>query len=140
MTQANHSNQLSTGVHKNEHEDIEALGEWITVVRKLAPERHNAGKTDDGREVHLELPATARDRMEAEYAGKVVSIGDDAAKKMPKLQLGDRIVYGRCFPMAKQGSKEEIFSLVHVGNIMGRINNAAITPGMAPVADGLKQS
>ena len=127
MTQANHSNQLSTGPHKNEHEGIEALGEWVVVTRKTAPQTTEGG---------VFLPETARAKMEAEYAGKVVSIGEGV--KMP-VKLGDRIVYGRCFPMAKQGAKDEIFSLVHVTSIMGRITGETIKPGMAPEVDKFRQ-
>lgn len=132
MTTANHSNQISTSgsPNKNEHEGIDAFGEWVVVVRKTAPE-----KTEFG----IHLPETARSKMEAEYAGKVVSIGEAVGARLPRLQLGDRIVYTRCFPMAKQGAKTEIFSLVHVGNIMGRITSEAITPGMAPENDKFKQ-
>ena len=140
MTQANHSNQIGTGVHKNEHEDIEAAADWIVVTRKLPPEEHSAGVGDDGQEHKLILPATARDRMEAEYVGTVVSIGEDAQIKQKKMKLGDRIVYGRCFPMARQGSKTEIFSLVHKDSVMGYVRHLSMVPGMAPEQDGFRQS
>jgi putative transposon-encoded protein len=139
-TEANHSNQLGGAVHKNEAEELEAMGDWVVVVRKTAPELHSAGKTADGREVHIELPSTARDKIEAEYAGRVVSIGDDAAIKHPKLKLGDRIAYTRVFPMNKTGSKTEIYSLVHKDNIIARLKSVTITPGMAPETDAFRQS
>jgi co-chaperonin GroES (HSP10) len=127
----NHSDQVSTGsLHKNSHEELEAFGEWVVVTRKKAPEKTEAG---------VFLPETARAKMEAEYVGTVVSIGDDAAIKYPKLKLGDRIVYRHVFPMNKTDSPDEIYSLVHIGNILAWARSKTITPAMAPGVDKFRQ-
>jgi co-chaperonin GroES (HSP10) len=117
-------------MNKNEHQDIEAIGEWLTVTRRTA-----ASTTDGG----IHLPDTVRGRMEAEYVGTIVSIGDDAALKHPKLKLGDRIVYQRCFPMNKTDTKDEIFSLIHMLWVMGRVHSKTVQPAMAPTNEKFKQ-
>ena len=117
-------------MHKNEHNEIEALTDWVTVTRRKAEERTEAG---------IHLPDTVRANMEAEYVGTVVSIGADAQTKIPTLKLGDRIVYQRCFPMNKTGDKDMIYSLIHVGWIMGRVHSERVRPAMAPTNEKFKQ-
>ena len=127
-------------MNKNEHQDIEALGEWITVTRKTASEKIDAGFGADGKPVGILLPETARSRIEAEYVGTVVSIGQEALAKHPTLKLGDRIVYQRCFPMNKTDTKDEIFSLIHMGWVMGRVHSKHVQPAMVPTNEQFKQS
>jgi co-chaperonin GroES (HSP10) len=125
----------SSGLHENAHDEIEAFGPWVTVTRKLAGETSKGG---------VILPDTVRSRMEAEYVGTVVDIGWDAGQKKlgrggRTLQIGDRIIYIRCFPMAKQGAKDEIYSMVHIDNIMGSPRSPSAVPAMAPENEKFRQ-
>ena len=126
---APNTNDGAGGLHENTHDDIEALGPWITIERKRAAEKTKGG---------VILPDTVRAAQEAEYVGVIINMGGDVAAKKP-LQVGDRIIYTHCFPMNKAGSPDVIYSLVHVDNVMGRVHSSAVKPAMAPKSQAFKQ-
>ena len=108
--------------------EVEGYGKWIVVTRRLQGE-----KTDGG----IFIPETARSRMEPEYAGTVVSIGDEVGGS---LKTGDRIIYSHCFPMARQSTKEVVYALVHKDQVLGRVHNEDLIPTSPPTQMGLRQS
>jgi co-chaperonin GroES (HSP10) len=112
-----------------EDEELEGYGEWVVITRKAAPT-----KTDGG----IFLPETVRSRMEPEYIGTVISIGDEVGGK---LRVGDRVVYSHCFPMRAAKDLDVVYAVVHKKSIISRMKKSCVlVPDWTPEKQALSQS
>jgi co-chaperonin GroES (HSP10) len=115
-------------------EELEGFAKWVVITRKAAPE-----KTEGG----IILPDTVRARLEPEFVGTIISLGEDVVdpKQKRPLKEGDRIVYTHCFPMKAAKDLDVVYALVHRDNIIGRLRKSSdLVPVGEPRKQGFSQS